>query len=73
MDIIAIIWIIGAIASILISFLWKNDFRDSKEFIRQYIRIVIMSVGLSWIYFFAQLAIILWLYHLFNKEHRYEE
>lgn len=67
MDIIAIIWIIGAIASILISFLWKNDFVDSKETIRQYIRIIIMSVVLSWIYFFAQLAIILWLYHMFNK------
>lgn len=56
---IIIIWAIGVLASIGISFIWRHDFYCSDEAIKHVTKISVISLFLSWIFFFMQAIMLL--------------
>ena len=56
---IIIIWASGVLASIGISFVWKHDFYYSDEAIKHVAKISVISLPLSWVFFFIQAIILL--------------
>ena len=65
---IIIIWAIGVLASIGISFIWRHDFYYSDEAIKYVVKMSVISLFLSWVFFFMQAIVLLSIWIAYNDD-----
>ena len=65
---IIIIWAIGVLASIGISFIWRHDFYYSDEAIKYVVKMSVISLFLSWVFFFMQAIMLISIWIAYNDD-----